>query len=101
MIKRDACFSIRIELRRRLLHIPINKCQTKGQSFFECLQMLVGDLKKKEQIFLSATMPAFAGVHAFQTAEILLSRRTAAGGGWWVVGVGGRSAAVAVTQESV
>lgn len=25
-------------------------------------------------------MPAFAGVHAFQTAEILLSRRTAAGG---------------------
>lgn len=36
--------------------------------------------KKKEQIFHSATMPAFAGVHAFQTAEILLSRRTAAGG---------------------
>lgn len=43
-----------------------------------------GRLKKKEQIFHYATMSAFAGVHAFQTAEILLSSRTAAGGveGW-------------------
>lgn len=34
--------------------------------------------EKKGEISHSATMPAFAGVHAFQTAEILLSRRTAA-----------------------
>lgn len=33
--------------------------------------MLVG-------IIYSATMPAFARLHAFQTAEILLCRRTAA-----------------------
>lgn len=65
---------------------PWISVKLKVRAFFECLQiMLLGHLKKKkEQIFHSATMPAFAGVHAFQTAEILLSRRTAAGGvaGW-------------------
>lgn len=88
MIKREACFfSLGTELKRRLRHIPVNKCQTKGQSFVSVCKRWWG-IKKAEEVFHSATMAAFAGVHAFQTAEILLSRRTAAGGeeGGGVVG---------------
>lgn len=76
--KREACISIRTKLKRPLFHIPINKCQTKGQSFCSVCKRWWGILKKWTDFFHSATMPAFAGLHAFQTAEILLSRRTAA-----------------------